>query len=355
MQDSDLIELSHGAGGKLADELLVVIKDCFTNRQYGSGIGIDSYDDGGTFVSPVSNMITVITTDGHSVHPLFFPGGNIGVIAATGTINDTAVMGAEPLILTSCLLIEEGFNLGDLKTILRAMDSECVKANVSLVAGDTKVLPKGTLDELMIATTAVGYCDEGELVQDCGVKDGDLIIVSNSVGSHGIALMSYREGISFSTKLESDVCCILPLIKDMKHHVKSTIKKKFNEVIHAMKDPTRGGLASAINEFAAKSGVDITLYEDKIPVEPAVKAASEMLGLDVFSITSEGCFIGAVQPEFANDIIKTLKRGITGRNAAIIGKATVKNGKKGKVYLETVIGGRRILHKPLGELIPRVC
>ncbi|MFW9990427.1 MAG: hydrogenase expression/formation protein HypE [Candidatus Odinarchaeota archaeon] len=355
MQDSDLIELSHGAGGKLADELLAVIKESFTKRQYGTGIGIDSFDDGGTFVPPAGTQL-VLSADSHSIHPLFFPGGNIGVIAITGTINDVAVMGAEPMVLTSCLLIEEGFRLGDLRTILKSMDTECVKVDVSLIAGDTKIMPKGTLDGLVIATTAVGYCNDGELVQDCGVKNGDLIIVSNSIGSHGIALMSFREGIEFSTRLESDVSCVLPLIRDVKKLVKSSSGEAFNEAVHAMKDPTRGGLASAMNEFALKSRtVDITLFEDKIPVEPAVEAASEMLGLDVLSISSEGCFIAAISPEYADEIVKLLRKSQTGKNAAIIGEASVKGDKKGKVFLETLIGGKRILHKPLGELIPRVC
>ncbi|MHA1167265.1 MAG: hydrogenase expression/formation protein HypE [Candidatus Hodarchaeales archaeon] len=354
MIDSDPIELSHGAGGKLADELLAEIKKCFSNRQYGNGIGMDAFDDGSSFTPPQGKQL-VITADSHSIHPLFYPGGDIGVIAVTGTINDLVVMGATPMLITCCLLIEEGFILGDLKKLLISMDRECQAAGVSLIAGDTKILPKDTLDGVFISTTAVGYCSEGELVQDCNVQLGDKIIVSNSVGSHGIALMSHREGIKFSTELKSDVACVLPLINGLKREFVQKNGLNFNDIIHAMKDPTRGGLASAINEFASKSGVDIILHEDKIPIDPAVKSASEMLGLDVLSITSEGCFIAAVHPEHAEQVIKILQQSDIGSRASIIGEAGVRKGKKGTVYLETSIGGKRILHKPLGELIPRVC
>ncbi|MHA1448912.1 MAG: HypE family hydrogenase expression/formation protein [Candidatus Hodarchaeales archaeon] len=167
--------------------------------------------------------------------------------------------------------------------------------------------------------------------------------------------MSHREGIKFSTELKSDVACVLPLINGLKREFVQKNGLNFNDIIHAMKDPTRGGLASAINEFASKSGVDIILHEDKIPIDPAVKSASEMLGLDVLSITSEGCFIAAVHPEHAEQVIKILQQSDIGSRASIIGEAGVRKGKKGTVYLETSIGGKRILHKPLGELIPRVC
>ena len=337
----EFIELSHGAGGIKMDLLLKEIQSIFSLRNTNNGTGIDSFDDG-AFIQQ-SNTDFVITTDGHSVDPLFFPGGDIGKLSICGTLNDLAVMGAKPVALTCSLFIEEGFPFKDLKKILLSMDDSCRKENVPIIAGDTKVIPKNKIDKLMIVTTGFGQRVSNQRITDDNVQVGDKIIVTGPVGSHGIALLSFREGLSFKTKLTSDVACLSSLLLPL--------AKKFP--IHAMKDPTRGGLASAINEWAEKSKVTITLQQDKIPIEKEVQSASDLLGLDPLEISCEGRALIAVQKEFADEVLKELRKHPLGHQSSIIGK--VINNESSKVLLETTAGGLRRLQKPLGELIPRVC
>jgi hydrogenase expression/formation protein HypE len=336
------IEISHGAGGLKMDQLLHSIQKTFTNRSTSdTDIGMDAFDDGALF--SINSQDLVVSTDGHSVEPLFFPGGDIGKLSMCGTINDVVMMGAEPIAITSSLLIEEGFEWKTLELILKSMNEICELENVPIIAGDTKVIPKGKLDQLMIITTGIGKRISKERILDRNVQVGDHIIVTGQIGSHGIALLSFREGLAFKTSLQSDVASLkqllLPIVKTYP--------------IHAMKDPTRGGLASSLNEWSEKSHVEIHVDQDRIPIHTTVQSAADMLGLDPLEITCEGKAIIAVSSEISEDILAILRKNSLGSNAQIIGE--VKSNTSSKVFLNTSSGGLRRLQKPLGELIPRVC
>ncbi|MHA1984685.1 MAG: hydrogenase expression/formation protein HypE, partial [Candidatus Hodarchaeales archaeon] len=250
---------------------------------------------------------------------------------------------AEPIAITSSLLIEEGFEWKTLESILKSMNEICEFENVPIIAGDTKVIPKGKLDQLMIITTGIGKRISKDRILDTNVQVGDHIIVTGQIGSHGIALMSFREGLAFKTSLQSDVASLRQLLLP--------IVKKYP--IHAMKDPTRGGLASSLNEWSEKSRVEIHVDQDRIPIHETVQSAADMLGLDPLEITCEGKAIIAVSSEISEEILSILRKNPLGSNAQIIGE--VKSNKSSKVFLNTSSGGLRRLQKPLGELIPRVC
>ncbi|MHA2362510.1 MAG: hydrogenase expression/formation protein HypE [Candidatus Hodarchaeales archaeon] len=341
------VELSHGAGGLKMDQMLEFISNRTSLRKVVSGtgnIGIDAYDDGAIISKDnFSERDLVISIDGHTVDPIFFPGGDIGKLSICGTLNDVLMMGAKPIAITSAIILEEGFSFNDLDKILKSMDKVCKDTNVPIIAGDTKVVPKGTLDKVMIVTTGIGKRISKEPILDSRTKLGDKIIVTGPVGSHGIALMSFREGIEFETSLISDVASLDSLL----------IPLLSKYPIHTMKDPTRGGFASAINEIAQKSNVTISINQVEIPIHPAVKAASELLGLEPLEITSEGQAIITISSDYAEDLLKDLKNHPQGKNATIIGEVIER--KAGKVFLETEAGGKRRLQKPVGELIPRVC
>ncbi|OLS20960.1 MAG: Hydrogenase expression/formation protein HypE [Candidatus Heimdallarchaeota archaeon LC_3] len=336
------IELSHGAGGLKMDQLLKSIQSTFSKRNTSeTDIGMDAFDDGAIF--SMNNQDLVISTDGHSVDPLFFPGGDIGKLAMCGTVNDLVMMGAEPIAITSSLLIEEGFEWQDLKTILNSMNAICEQEQVPIIAGDTKVIPKGKLDKLMIVTTGIGKRISKERILDANVRVADQIIVTGSIGSHGISLMSFREGLSFKTTLKSDVASL--------RHLLLPLVSKYS--IHAMKDPTRGGIASALNEWAEKSRVEIHIDQENVPIHPSVQSAADLLGLDPFEITCEGKAILAVPKDESKEILNIIRNNSLGKDAQIIGE--VFSSESSKVLLKTSVGGLRRLQKPLGELIPRVC
>ena len=336
------IELSHGAGGLKMDQLLKSIQSTISKRNTSeTDIGMDSFDDGALFL--INNQDLVISTDGHSVDPLFFPGGDIGKLAMCGTLNDLVMMGADPIAVTSSLLIEEGLEWEELRKILMSMNTICEQDQIPIIAGDTKVIPKGKLDKLLIVTTGIGRRISKERILDTNVQVGDQIIVTGSIGSHGIALMSFREGLSFTTMLESDVASLKQLILPL--------VSKYT--IHAMKDPTRGGLASALNEWSEKSHVEIHIDQEKVPIHQSVQSAADLLGLDPFEITCEGKAILAVPKNQSEEILKIIKSNPLGKDAQIIGE--VLNADTSKVFLKTSVGGLRRLQKPLGELIPRVC
>ncbi|MHA1912461.1 MAG: hydrogenase expression/formation protein HypE [Candidatus Kariarchaeaceae archaeon] len=336
-----IVELSMGGGGRKMDELIEFIRSHFSLQQVEGGVGIESLDDGATFPTPEGAEL-VLTTDGHTVDPIFFTGGNIGSLAIAGTINDVSVMGARPIAMTSALIIEEGFKMSDLSLILKTMADMCQELNVPIIAGDTKVMPKGTIDKIAIVTTGFGVI-KGKAIYDSGAKPGDKVITTGPIGDHGVALLAHREGLNLQTELKSDVAPVYSLIKSVVETGKVT----------AMKDPTRGGLSGVLNEFASKSGVSIWISEENIPIRPAVVAVSEILGLDPYHISCEGKAIMTVKPESAEEILQLLKNHPLGKEAAIIGE--VKEEKSGYVIIETSIGGHRILEKPIGEPIPRVC
>jgi len=333
------ITLGHGAGGELMEEL--ISKVILANTQKGKigAVGLGALDDGASIT--LGGKEVVITTDAHTVTPLFFPGGDIGKLAICGTVNDVAMMGAKPVALASAFVIEEGFDTENLEKIVKSMDIAARESGVSIIAGDTKVMEKGAIDKIVITTTGVGIAEE--VIQDANLKAGDKIILTGTVGDHGIALMSFRESFGFETTLESDVASLWGMIE------------KALDVggISAMKDPTRGGLAAALNDWAKKNGLGIVVREDKIPLKKEVIAASEMLGLDPFTVANEGKAIIAVNAGKAEEILKIIKSSELGKDAQIIGEVT--NDRPGKVILKTVVGGKRIMEPPLGDPVPRVC
>ncbi|MEM1673708.1 MAG: hydrogenase expression/formation protein HypE [Candidatus Bathyarchaeia archaeon] len=302
----------------------------------------------------------VLKSDSHAVKPIFFPGGDIGRLAISGTVNDIAVMGAQPAALACGLILEEGLSLRDLERILASMRETCIEAGVAIVTGDTKVVERGGLGGCVINTSGIGFRTENlekninvvrkyrsdlrcRWILDSNLKPGDKIIVSGTIGDHGIAVLSAQEGLDFGGDIRSDIRPLNKMIQRMLGEVGGVV---------SMKDPTRGGLADALNEFSEKSGVGIMIYEDKIPIREPVRAACEMLGLDPLEIGNEGkVVIGAVK-EKAEEILDFLRGTNEGRNAEIIGEVT---DEFKVVVMETIIGGKRIIPRPIGDPIPRIC
>jgi len=333
------ISLAHGAGGTAMMKLItdVVLKEL--SLTCAGAIGLSELDDGATIT--VGDKTLVLTTDAHTVKPLFFPGGDIGRLAISGTVNDLAVMGAQPLAMACAIVLEEGFAIDDLRRICRSIDLTTREAGVPLITGDTKVMESHALDGAVITTTGVGIADNP--TTDSGLRLGDKIIITGTVGDHGVTILTHREGISLEADLFSDVAPIW-----------ETIKAAL-EVggITAMKDPTRGGIAAALNEMASKAGVGIVLDEREIPIKPAVKAASEMLGIDPLQITNEGKAIIGANPEYCDDVLTAVRKTKYGKDACIIGEVIADH--RGGVILRTMVGGHRIIEAPVGDPAPRIC
>jgi hydrogenase expression/formation protein HypE len=334
------IKLEYGAGGELMGEFIrdVILKN-IALKSLG-GIGLEALDDGATI--PFEDKHIVFTIDGHTVKPLFFPGGDVGRLAVSGTVNDLAVMGAKPLALANSMIIQEGFGMEEFERILKSMDETSKEVPVSIVTGDTKVVEDKI--GIFVITAGIGIAEKP--ISDNGAKVGDVILVSGTVGDHGIAIMSHREGISFETELKSDVAPIWEVVE-------SVAKAIGWENIHAMKDPTRGGLSNALNEMARKADVGFLVRESDIPIKPEVKAASDMLGISPFEVANEGKVVMVVNKEYAEEALEAMRRTRYGKEAAIIGE--VIEDYKGKVVLETGIGGKRFLEPPIGDPVPRVC
>lgn len=334
------ISMAHGAGGEMMQSLISnIILDNIKNRSVNGGIGLGELDDGATI--PFGEYEIVISTDSHTVDPIFFPGGDIGKLSITGTANDVSVMGAKPLAIANAMVISEGFTSEEFEKIIKSMDEACTEAGVALVTGDTKVMEKDKLDKIIISTTGIGIVKRGEVTSDSSLEIGDKIILTGSVGDHGIALMSYREGFGFETDLKSDVAPVWEMVE------------KALEIggVRAMKDPTRGGIANALNELAFKSGVGMMVYEDKIPVKEQVLAASEMLGIDPYEVANEGKVVMGVKAENADQILEAIRNTKYGKEAQIIGEVTDDK----HVIIETSLGGKRILEAPIADPVPRVC
>ena len=338
----EFVEIAHGAGGTKMDELLEIVMKNISLRNIGNGIGLDEKDDGATIAIDKKRLVTSI--DGHTVHPIFFPGGDLGQLAITGTINDICVMGGKPIAILSSIIIEEGLPIDDLIKIVDSIAKTAKENNVAIIAGDTKVMPRGTLDKMIVVTAGIGIIESEDLdIRDSNLKPGHKLIISGTVGDHGIALMAGREGISFDTELVSDVTSVQDIV-DAALQIGGVV---------AMKDPTRGGLASALNEFAEKSNVSLWLEDEKIPIDPAVNAASEMLGLEPLGVTCEGRVLFGVEGDKAEEVLKAIRKLPNGKKAEIIGE--VKAERPGYVLSKTIVGGHRIIEKPIGEQIPRVC
>ncbi len=341
-----IVRLAHGAGGVLQDELVdFITKDIFI-KKINNGIGVEEKDDGATIPLDNYDKEIVVTADGHTVYPLFFPGGDIGKLSVCGTVNDLLMMGADPLALTSCFIIEEGFKFETLGKIVKSLNATAKEANVGIIAGDTKVMPRGTLNDIVIATSGIGIKNKNIKVLDKNLKVGDKIIITGTIGDHGVALMAIREGLNISTDLISDVAPLVEINKIIKPEMSKNL-------IHAMKDPTRGGIAGALNDWAKKSNVSIWLEEEKIPIKKQVVAICDMLGLDPFNIANEGKALISLDPTCADSVLKKIKSTKLGKDAEIIGDVKAENPKQ--VFLKTIVGGTRFVDMPLGEPIPRIC
>ncbi|MDI9632932.1 MAG: hydrogenase expression/formation protein HypE [Methanolinea sp.] len=329
------VTLMHGAGGEVMGELLAVLTR-FEHRNAG-GIGLEALDDGA--VIPLGGQNVVFTTDSHVVRPVFFPGGDIGRLAVCGTVNDLAVMGARPVALSCSMVIEEGFDSADLERIVRSMDEALGECGASIVTGDTKVLEKGALDGIVVNTAGIGIAER--VVRDCTLRPGDAIIVSGTLGDHGMTIMAERAGLALGSQLSSDVAPIWGVVE----------KALAAGDIHAMKDPTRGGFASAINEMARKSGVGVIVREEDIPVKRSVRSLSELLGIDPLEVANEGKVVMGVAAGDAEAVLDAIKSHPYGRDAAIVGEVVEGSG----VILRTGVGGERFIEPPMGDPVPRVC
>jgi hydrogenase expression/formation protein HypE len=331
----DRIAMKHGAGGR---SMRLLIEQLLVDR--GNDIAA-AMDDGAAI--PFGGQWLVLTTDSHVIHPLRFPGGDIGRLSVAGTVNDLAMMGAtEPLGLTCGLVLEEGFPLADLRAIRESMARTAAEAAAPIVTGDTKVMGRGELDGMVINTTGVAVVRQ--VVRDSGLRPGDRLIVTGTLGDHGIAVMAARHQLDLGGTLASDVAPLNGLIR--------AALAAASGGIAAMKDPTRGGAASALQEMASKSGVGVVLEEQTLPLRDEVRAAAELLGLDPLAIANEGKALLGVRPEAADRVLQALRAHPLGRNAAIVGRCTA--DLPGSVVLDTGFG-RRLLTEPDGELLPRIC
>jgi hydrogenase expression/formation protein HypE len=331
------VDMSHGAGGRamaqLIEELFVHAFDNEWLRQM---------NDQACFAVPAGRM--VITTDSHVVSPLFFPGGDIGCLAVHGTINDVAMAGARPLYLAAGFILEEGFPLAELQRIVLSMAGAAREAGVPVITGDTKVVERGKGDGVFITTTAVGVVPPGIDISGDRARPGDRVIVSGTLGDHGVAIMSFRENLSFGTTIRSDSAALHGLVAAMVQAVPG---------IHCLRDPTRGGLATTLNEFARQSGVGFRLMESAIPVRPQVSAACELLGLDPLYVANEGKLVAVCAPQDAERLLAAMRAHPLGREAAEIGE--VIEDAHHFVQMQTAFGGTRLVDWLTGEQLPRIC
>jgi hydrogenase expression/formation protein HypE len=337
LRDYPQIVLGHGSGGRLSNDLIQHLFVPLFNNPALAELNDQA-------VLEFNGVRLAFTTDSFVVHPLFFPGGNIGSLAVHGTINDLAMSGATPLFLSAGFILEEGLSMNELGVIATSMAGACRAANVQLVTGDTKVVNKGKGDGVFINTAGIGLVPPGIEISADRARPGDQIIVSGTIGDHGMAIMSVREGLTFETELVSDSAALHTLV---------SVMLAVTPVIHCLRDATRGGVAAVLNELAEQSQVGFELDETTIPVRPAVMAACEMLGMDPLFVANEGKLVAVVPTEHAESILETMRQHPLGHDAAIIGR--VVEDHPGMVVARTAIGGRRVVNMPLGEILPRIC
>jgi len=337
------ITLAHGAGGRETSEIIdKFFVRFFKLKKVSTGFGLDELEDSSTIPLPDGSYLAV-TVDSYTVNPVFFPGGNIGKLAATGTLNDLAVMGAKPIAAMDSVVVEEGFEIEMLKKIISSVRNVLERYGVALIGGDFKVMPRGQIDKIVITMVGLGIIPPNRVISDYNIKPGDKIVITGTIGEHGAAILAAQSGIGLEEQSLVSDCS--PVIEAMEVAFKVG-------GIRAAKDPTRGGLAMALNEWARKSKITIVVREENIPLREEVKAYCEMLGIDPLTLASEGRALIAVAPEKAEELVKALRK-IGYVNAAIIGEA--KKGREGYVLLETITGGLRILEMPVGEIVPRIC
>jgi hydrogenase expression/formation protein HypE len=335
----DHVLLGHGSGGQLTADLIQrLFVPAFDNPV------LAALEDQATVALSGHAQRIAFATDSFVVRPLFFPGGDIGKLAVHGTVNDLAVGGAIPHFLSAAFILEEGLPLTDLQRIVASMRQACEESSVKLVTGDTKVVDRGKGDGMFITTTGIGIVPDGRTLSIRHARPGDRVLLSGTIGDHGIAIMSVREGLEFETVLESDTASLASLTEAMLQACPS---------IRCMRDPTRGGVSSALNELAAASKVGVRLDEEAIPVRPEVHAACELLGLDPLYVANEGKLIAVVPAEDAQRLLKLMRSHPLGRNAAIIGEVVAEPA--GLVLLRSLVGGERVVTLLAGEQLPRIC
>ena len=334
---NDTVLLGHGSGGRLSAELIqAVFLPAFQNPI------LDRLDD--QAVVDLNGTRVAFTTDSFVVKPLFFPGGDIGSLAVHGTINDLAMGGAKPLFLSAAFILEEGLPVKTLRKVVESMRDAAAAAGVAIVTGDTKVVEKGSGDQLFINTTGIGVVPEGVNLSASAAQPGDRILLSGTIGDHGIAILAQREGLEFESRIESDSAALHTLVADM---------LKVSRDIRCMRDPTRGGVSSTLNEIAAQSGVGIELIESEIPVREEVRGACEMLGLDPLYVANEGKLIAMVEAKVADQILAAMRNHPLGRDAYIIGAVT--DTHRGLVTMRTALGTSRVVDMLTGDQLPRIC
>ena len=332
------IVMGHGAGGRMSHQLIQkAFISAFDNTALRAG------DDAARLESNLHAALS-ISTDAHVVFPLFFPGGDIGKLAVCGTVNDVAMLGAKPLYLTAGFILEEGLPVETLKLVVASMKAAADEAGVQIVAGDTKVVQKGKADGLYITTAGVGVIRDGVNIGGAQAKVGDVIILSGSIGDHGIAVLGARGELGFESSIQSDVA-------PLNHLIDAMLDASSN--VHVLRDPTRGGLATTLNEIALQSNIGISLIEQTIPVHPEVNAACEMLGFDALYVANEGKLVAIVAKQDAAKVLAVMKQTRYGEDAVIIGEVTA--SPQGRVLLKTELGSTRIVDMLAGEMLPRIC
>jgi hydrogenase expression/formation protein HypE len=336
MKDEKVM-LDHGAGGRMSHSLIAdIMLPVFDNPV------LSQLDDGA--ILDINGMRIAFSTDTFTVDPIFFPGGNIGDLAVNGTVNDIAMCGANPLFLSVGLLIEDGFPMEELKRILRAMGNAADAAGVKIITGDTKVVPKGAADRIFINTSGLGLIPEGVEISCQRAIPGDRIILSGGIAEHGMTVLTRRAGMSFESSIVSDTAPLNHMVGRM---------LSASRDIHVLRDPTRGGVGTTLNEIAQSSRVGIVIYEDRIPLNPQVEALCELMGLDPLYIANEGKLVAIVGKDHVKEVLSAMKGDRCGREAAIIGEVVAEN--PGSVLMKTRIGGTRIVDMLTGEPLPRIC
>lgn len=333
------ILLGHGSGGKLSHDLISGLFVTYFNNE------ILSRQTDASVLQPGADLIS-FTTDSFVVDPIFFPGGNIGKLAVAGTVNDLAVSGANPLYLSVSFIIEEGFPMRDLETIVKSMAQEAEKAGVMIVTGDTKVVDRGKADKVFINTTGIGAIDKDkvEIGKGTNIQPGDKVIINGTLADHGMCIMAKRENLGFQAEIESDCACLNHMISDV---------LQVSDKVRFMRDATRGGLATVLCELAESNKLGIEIDEMKVPVKENVRGICELLGFDPLYVANEGKVLMIVGKQDADKVLETLKSNEFGKEAAIIGE--VVNEHHGKAWMTTGIGGRRIIDMLAGEQLPRIC
>jgi hydrogenase expression/formation protein HypE len=334
------VDMNHGAGGRLSMQLIEeVFVSAFDNPFLRQG------NDAASMPIPAGARL-VMATDAHVISPLFFPGGDIGCLAVHGTLNDVAMLGATPLYLSASFILEEGLLLSDLKRIVVSMGHAAQEAGVPIVTGDTKVVEQGKGDGVFITTTGVGVVPDGQSIGGACARPGDVVLLSGTIGDHGVAVLSLRASLEFETTIESDTAALHGLVAAM-------LAVAPVGTVHVLRDPTRGGLGTTLNEIARQSGVGMMLEEGAIPILPQVDAACELLGLDPLYIANEGKLVAIVAPEAASAVLSAMRAHPLGRDAACIGSVT--EDANSFIQMNTRVGGRRVVDWLSGEPMPRIC